>query len=105
MKGVNFYGPHSEYIISGSDCGNIFLWDRETEKIVQFFHGDEGGVVRFCCRRLCVRMRGECVRACDIDPGKNIGIFFVVAYCRTGKCVVMKFWESRFCLSSSDQRT
>ena len=45
MKGVNFYGPHSEYIISGSDCGNIFLWDREAEKVVQFFHGDEGGVV------------------------------------------------------------
>ncbi len=47
VKGVNFYGPHSEYIISGSDCGNIFLWDREAEKVVQFFHGDEGGVVSY----------------------------------------------------------
>ena len=45
VKGVNFYGPHSEYIISGSDCGNIFLWDKETTQVVQFFHGDEGGVV------------------------------------------------------------
>jgi hypothetical protein len=28
VKGVNFYGPHSEYVISGSDCGNIFFWSK-----------------------------------------------------------------------------
>lgn len=45
VKGVNFYGPQSEYIVSGSDCGHIFLWDKETEEVVQFLEGDSTGVV------------------------------------------------------------
>ena len=45
MKGVNFFGPDSEYIVSGSDCGNIFFWHRHTEAIVQFMPGDENKVV------------------------------------------------------------
>ncbi|CAL4121687.1 unnamed protein product, partial [Meganyctiphanes norvegica] len=45
MKGVNFFGPGSRYIVSGSDCGNIFFWDRDTEAIVQCVQGDENGVV------------------------------------------------------------
>lgn len=43
--GVNFFGPKSEFIVSGSDCGNIFFWERETEAIVQWMAGDENGVV------------------------------------------------------------
>jgi len=46
VKGVNFYGPRSEYVVSGSDCGNVFLWDRRTAHIVNYFHADDGGVVR-----------------------------------------------------------
>ena len=45
VKGVNFYGPKSEFITSGSDCGNIFLWERESEKIITYFKGDDGGVI------------------------------------------------------------
>ena len=45
MKGVNFFGPKSEYIVSGSDCGHVFLWEKSTEDIVQFLEGDEAGVV------------------------------------------------------------
>jgi len=45
VKGVNFYGPQSEFIISGSDCSNVFLWEKESEKIVQYFTADDGGVV------------------------------------------------------------
>ncbi|CAH0395817.1 unnamed protein product [Bemisia tabaci] len=45
IKGVNFYGPSSEYIVSGSDCGNIFIWEKETEAIVQCMPGDDRGVV------------------------------------------------------------
>ena len=37
---VNFFGPQSEYIVSGSDCGNIFFWDKQTEEVVQFLQGD-----------------------------------------------------------------
>lgn len=49
MKGVNFFGPRSEFIVSGSDCGNIYFWDKNTEAIVQWMRGDEEGVV---CTRL-----------------------------------------------------
>ena len=45
IKGVNFFGPKSEYIISGSDCSNIFFWDKESESIVQWMRGDETGIV------------------------------------------------------------
>ncbi|XP_033225639.1 DDB1- and CUL4-associated factor 8-like [Belonocnema kinseyi] len=45
VKGVNFFGPKSEYVVSGSDCGNIFIWDKDTEAIVQWMPGDEQGVV------------------------------------------------------------
>ncbi|XP_065335984.1 DDB1- and CUL4-associated factor 8-like isoform X2 [Cloeon dipterum] len=45
VKGVNFFGPRSEYVVSGSDCGHIYFWDKETEAILQFMHGDENGVV------------------------------------------------------------
>lgn len=47
VKGVNFFGPNSEYVISGSDCGNIFIWDKNTEAVVQWMAGDKQGVVRF----------------------------------------------------------
>ena len=42
---MNFYGPRSEFIVSGSDCSNVFIWDKETENVVQYFHGDDGGVI------------------------------------------------------------
>lgn len=45
VKGVNFYGPESEYVVSGSDCGNIFIWERESAALVRMAHGDMGGVV------------------------------------------------------------
>jgi WD repeat-containing protein 42A len=51
VKGVNFYGPGSEFIVSGSDCGNVFFWDKETEGIVNVFRGDKEGVVStYICR-------------------------------------------------------
>ncbi|XP_056639833.1 DDB1- and CUL4-associated factor 8-like [Diorhabda sublineata] len=45
IKGVNFFGPKSEYIVSGSDCGNIYFWDKNTEAIVQWLLADDHGVV------------------------------------------------------------
>lgn len=47
MKGVNFFGDRSQFVITGSDCGHIFIFDKETESIVNFFRGDENGVVSF----------------------------------------------------------
>lgn len=45
MKGVNFFGPDSQFVVSGSDCGHIFFWDKEGEDIVHMMEGDVEGVV------------------------------------------------------------
>lgn len=47
VKGVNFYGFRSEFVVSGSDCGYVFFWDREIENVVQFMEGDDSGVVSY----------------------------------------------------------
>ncbi|KAF8339108.1 WD40-repeat-containing domain protein [Cantharellus anzutake] len=44
IKDVNFLGPNDEYIASGSDDGNWFLWSKETAEIVGIWEGD-GSVV------------------------------------------------------------
>ncbi|XP_076763520.1 DDB1- and CUL4-associated factor 8 isoform X2 [Xylocopa sonorina] len=44
VKGVNFFGPKSEFVISGSDCRNIFIWEKNSEAIVNWMPGDEHGV-------------------------------------------------------------
>ncbi|VDK33553.1 unnamed protein product [Taenia asiatica] len=45
VKGVNFYGPNSEFVVSGSDDGFIYIWDRHSEGIVQWLCGDIAGAV------------------------------------------------------------
>lgn len=45
IKGVNYFGLNSEYVISGSDCGNFFIWDRNTEAIINWKKADLVGVV------------------------------------------------------------
>lgn len=45
VKGVNYFGSKSDYIMSGSDCGYIFFWEHDSEHIVHCTYGDEGGVV------------------------------------------------------------
>ncbi|KAJ6643699.1 DDB1- and CUL4-associated factor 8, partial [Pseudolycoriella hygida] len=46
IKGVEFYGPRSEFIISGSEYpGHLFFWEKQTEAIVQMFNADSGGIL------------------------------------------------------------
>ena len=59
MKGVNFFGPRSEFVVSGSDCGHVFLWDTQTEKVVQCMQGDFCGVVSTALRRILVGWKLE----------------------------------------------
>jgi DDB1- and CUL4-associated factor 8 len=40
IKECSFFGPQQEYIVSGSDCGHIFIWDKETGRIVNVMKGD-----------------------------------------------------------------
>jgi len=40
VKEVNFIGPNSEYVVSGSDDGRIFIWDKATSQVVNIMKGD-----------------------------------------------------------------
>jgi len=41
---VNFFGPHDEYVVSGSDDGNWFIWQKSTGALHDILEGD-GSVV------------------------------------------------------------
>uniref|UniRef100_A0A1J3JYK1 DDB1-and CUL4-associated factor 8 n=1 Tax=Noccaea caerulescens TaxID=107243 RepID=A0A1J3JYK1_NOCCA len=40
VKGVNFFGPRSEYVVSGSDCGRIFIWRKKSGELVRVMEAD-----------------------------------------------------------------
>jgi DDB1- and CUL4-associated factor 6 len=40
VKDVNFYGLNDEYVVSGSDSGHFFIWDRKTMEVVNILEGD-----------------------------------------------------------------
>lgn len=39
-KDVNYYGLQDEYVVSGSDDGNLFIWDKKTAKLINILEGD-----------------------------------------------------------------
>ncbi|KAF1948333.1 WD40 repeat-like protein [Byssothecium circinans] len=40
VKDVNYFGQQDEYVVSGSDCGHVFIWDRKTGDLVNILEGD-----------------------------------------------------------------
>jgi nuclear receptor interaction protein len=40
VKDVNYYGLNDEYVVSGSDDGHFFIWDRKTCRILNILEGD-----------------------------------------------------------------
>lgn len=40
VKDVNYFGLDDEYVLSGSDSGHLFIWDRKTSKLVNILEGD-----------------------------------------------------------------
>jgi len=40
VKDVNFAGMNDEYVVSGSDDGNVFVWDRKSSQLVSILEGD-----------------------------------------------------------------
>ncbi|KAJ6095098.1 hypothetical protein N7467_002611 [Penicillium canescens] len=40
VKDVNYFGLNDEYVVSGSDSGHIFIWDRKTSHLVNILEGD-----------------------------------------------------------------
>lgn len=41
VKGVNFFGPRCEYVVSGSDCGRIFIWRKRTGELLRVMEADK----------------------------------------------------------------
>ncbi|KAI3446298.1 hypothetical protein Pfo_002963 [Paulownia fortunei] len=41
VKGVNFFGPNCEYVVSGSDCGRIFIWKKKGGELVRVLEADK----------------------------------------------------------------
>lgn len=74
VKGVNFFGPKSEYIISGSDCGNIFIWDKNTEAVVQWMAGDKQGVVSFYFTNL----KNKFFLFCNVKRENHFFVFHLI---------------------------
>lgn len=40
IKGVSFFGPNDDYVLSGSDCGHIFMWRKKGAKLIRLMKGD-----------------------------------------------------------------
>lgn len=40
VKDVNYFGLNDEYVVSGSDSGHVFIWDRKTSSLVNILEGD-----------------------------------------------------------------
>ncbi|KAM5441929.1 hypothetical protein MferCBS31731_003192 [Microsporum ferrugineum] len=40
VKDVNYFGLDDEYVVSGSDDGNVFIWDRKTSDLLNILNGD-----------------------------------------------------------------
>lgn len=77
VKGVNYFGLQSEFIVSGSDCGHIYFWEHDSQHILQYLYGDVAGVVN------CLECHPNCpilatsgldedikiwVPSCETDP-------------------------------------
>ncbi|KAF8933815.1 DDB1- and CUL4-associated factor 6 [Haplosporangium gracile] len=41
IKEANFYGPNSEFVMSGSDDGRIYFWSKRTGKLLNVVRGDK----------------------------------------------------------------
>ncbi|KAH1140524.1 hypothetical protein GLYMA_10G284000v4 [Glycine max] len=41
VKGVNFFGPKCEYVVSGSDCGRIFIWKKKGGQLIRVMEADK----------------------------------------------------------------
>lgn len=40
IKDANFFGLNDDYVVSGSDSGHVFIWDKKTSELVNILEGD-----------------------------------------------------------------
>lgn len=41
IKEANFFGKNGQFIIAGSDCGCMLMWDRSTTNLIEAWQGDD----------------------------------------------------------------
>lgn len=70
-KNVSFYGKESEYVISGSDDGTIFIWDIRTQdaKIVNILSSDDKKLIS------CVIVHPYCTKLLSSGSSEDIKIW------------------------------
>lgn len=44
VKGVSFMGVADEYVVSGSDCGHVYIWSKQDGKLQKLVKGDRSVV-------------------------------------------------------------
>ena len=44
VKGVSFMGLADEYVVSGSDCGHVYIWSKHNGKLQKLLKGDRNVV-------------------------------------------------------------
>ncbi|XP_049868317.1 DDB1- and CUL4-associated factor 8 isoform X2 [Pectinophora gossypiella] len=69
FKGVAFFGPRSQYVVSGSDCSYIYIWEKNSESIVQWMKGDFNGVVN------CIEAHPRCPVLATSGLDKDVKIW------------------------------
>lgn len=63
IKEARFWGDR--FVLSGSDCGRIFIWNKDTTEIVMILQGDRHVVN-------CVQPHPFDPSNCDIDPLQHV---------------------------------
>ncbi|KAJ3682808.1 hypothetical protein LUZ60_013035 [Juncus effusus] len=41
VKGVSYFGMRDEYVVSGSDCGHVYVWRKKDGELVCMMNGDK----------------------------------------------------------------
>ncbi|WOL01927.1 hypothetical protein Cni_G10646 [Canna indica] len=41
VKGINFFGPCDDYVVSGSDCGHVYIWKKKGGQLICMMVGDK----------------------------------------------------------------
>ena len=84
----NFYGMKDEYIVSGSDCGRIFFWEKKSGRLLGAIVGDTRVVN-------CVQRRSQDLLLATSGIDHDIKLFSPTADEATMRCFHLGHGSSR----------
>ncbi|XP_074042363.1 DDB1- and CUL4-associated factor 8 isoform X1 [Leptinotarsa decemlineata] len=70
MLNANFFGPNSEFVVSGSCTGHLFFWDKDTTSIVQWIKADYSYIKRGILSGPKKETSRGCI-LCDVCGGRD----------------------------------